>query len=74
MPEGGSGCSGWALESGLLLLLDEFSQTLLAIVREATPSSTVRRAEFHAPSSPSGGFLKDSSGTGSGWNKLTLST
>lgn len=75
MSEGGSCCRGWGLESGLLFPLDGFSQTLLATVREAT-HSTVRQAGFHAPSSPSGGPLKDSDGTGGGWNaknKVTLS-
>lgn len=77
MPEGGSGCRGWGLESCLFLLLDEFSQTLMAIVRETTHSSTVRQAGFHAPSSPLDGLLKDSNGTGGGWkakDKLTMST
>lgn len=77
MPQGDSSCRGWGLESGLPLLLGEFSQTLLAIVGEATLSSTVRRAGFHELSHLSGGLSKDSNGTGGGWNaknKPTLSS
>lgn len=65
------------MESGLFLLLDEFSQTLMAVVRETTHSSTVRQAGFHTPSRSLDGLLKDSNGAGGGWkaeNKLTVST